>query len=115
MRITLCLSATASVLFAALPQTRADHSAEVQCFAPDGSLAPNDTIVPCNNLGITQSGIQSSCCQLQGDEHTRDLCTATGLCLNNGIVRRGFCTDKTFNNPHCVKVCTNTNVLPLFP
>ncbi|KAK0614597.1 hypothetical protein B0T14DRAFT_606849 [Immersiella caudata] len=110
MRIALCLSATTSVLLATLPQTSwADHSAEVQCYAPDGSLAPNDTVVPCNNLGITQSGIQSSCCQLQGNEDSRDLCTATGLCLNNGIVRRGYCTDKTFNNPHCVKVCDKPN------
>ncbi|KAK0638471.1 hypothetical protein B0T16DRAFT_449470 [Cercophora newfieldiana] len=105
MRVPLCLGAIVGVLFAIIPQAQAAHAAEVQCFAPDGSLAPNDTIVPCNNLGITQSGIHSSCCQLLGDEHGRDLCTGTGLCLNNGIVRRGYCTDKTFNNPLCVKVC----------
>jgi len=115
MRIPLTLSATATVLLTITLPAHAAHSADVQCFAPDGSLAPNDTIVPCNNLGIAQSGIHSSCCQLLGDEHTRDLCTGTGLCLNNGIVRRGFCTDKTFNNPLCVRVCDKPSVRPPFP
>jgi len=89
---------------------RADHSAAVTCYAPDGKAASNDTIVPCNNLGITQSGVHSSCCQLLGDEDRRDLCTGTGLCLNNGIVRRGYCTDKTFDNPACVRVCETDDV-----
>ncbi|KAK0716086.1 hypothetical protein B0H67DRAFT_554475 [Lasiosphaeris hirsuta] len=87
-------------------QVQRAHSAEITCYAPDGvTVAPNDTVVPCNNLGITQSGVHSSCCQLLGDESDRDLCAITGLCLTNGIVRRGFCTDPTWKSPACVKVC----------
>lgn len=88
------------------PTALAAHAAEVKCYAPDGQTVANSSLVaPCNNLGITQSGIHSSCCQLQGDEDARDLCTATGLCLSAGIVRRGFCTDQTWKNPTCVGVC----------
>ncbi|KAK3360478.1 hypothetical protein B0T25DRAFT_578403 [Lasiosphaeria hispida] len=87
-------------------QVQRAHSAEITCYAPDGvTVAPNDTVVPCNNLGITQSGVHSSCCQLLGEENDRDLCAITGLCLTNGIVRRGFCTDPTWKSPACVKVC----------
>ncbi|KAK0746790.1 hypothetical protein B0T18DRAFT_412430 [Schizothecium vesticola] len=106
MRTALPLLAYLSILLP--PVALADHAAEVQCYAPDGQTVANSSLVsPCNNLGITQSGIHSSCCQLQGDESVRDLCTATGLCLSSGVVRRGFCTDKTWKNPTCVGVCVD--------
>ncbi len=86
------------------------QTVEVPCYAPDGrTIAPNDSFVPCNKLGITQTGAASSCCLLDGDQ-PRDLCASTGLCINNGILRREFCTDKTWQNPACVKVCTDPAV-----
>ena len=91
------------------------QTAEVSCFAPDGkTVAPNDSFVPCNKLGITQVGAASSCCLLDGDVGARDLCASTGLCVNGGIIRREFCTDRTWSNPACVKVCTDPSVRKVF-
>lgn len=98
-------------------KVQADHTTEdsIVCYAPDGVSIANKSFAPCNRLGITQSGVHSSCCQLNLDSlavGTRDLCTATGLCLNDGVIRRGFCTDKTWKSSACVKVCDNVNVFP---
>ena len=87
------------------------QAAEVTCYAPDGmTVAPNDSFVPCNKLGITQQGIFSSCCLLDGDPSARDLCASSGLCVNGGVVRREFCTDKTWKSPSCVRVCLEPQV-----
>lgn len=84
---------------------------QVTCFAPDGvTVADNETYVPCNKLGITQQGVHSSCCRLDGPAQDRDLCASTGLCINDGIIKRGYCTDKTWKSPACVNVCTDPNV-----
>jgi hypothetical protein len=86
---------------------------EVRCWAPDGkTLADNETVVPCNKLGIQQDGVYSSCCRLDGDADQRDFCTTTGLCLStaDGVLRREYCTDKTWNSPACVNVCTDPKV-----
>jgi hypothetical protein len=84
---------------------------EVNCFAPDGkTLADNETYVPCNKLGITQEGVYSSCCNLDGKSGERDLCTTTGLCLNKGILFRGYCSDKSWESDACVKVCMDEAV-----
>ncbi|KAI0398325.1 hypothetical protein F5Y17DRAFT_454323 [Xylariaceae sp. FL0594] len=83
---------------------------EIRCWAPDGmTLADNETVVPCNKLGIQQAGVHSSCCRLDGDEKQRDLCTTAGLCLStlDGVLRREYCTDKTWKSPACVNVCTD--------
>jgi len=86
-------------------------AAEVACYAPDGmTVAPNDSFVPCNKLGITQQGVFSSCCQLDGDLATRDLCASSGLCVRAGVVRREFCTDKTWQSSSCVRVCLEPQV-----
>ncbi|KAH8884716.1 hypothetical protein GQ53DRAFT_829664 [Thozetella sp. PMI_491] len=84
------------------------QAAEVTCYAPDGiTIAPNDSYVPCNKLGIQQQGVYSSCCLLDGDPDTRDLCAQSGLCLRAGIVQREYCTDKEWKSPACVPVCTD--------
>jgi hypothetical protein len=106
------LTASLYILFSLtvtlLLQTQA---AEVSCWAPDGTtIAPNDSFVPCNKLGITQKGIFSSCCQLDGDAASRDLCASSGLCVNGGVVRREYCTDKSWSSPTCVKICTDPAV-----
>jgi hypothetical protein len=81
---------------------------EVPCYAPDGkTVAPNDSFVPCNKLGVTQRGVFSSCCLLDGEPDNRDLCATSGLCLNRGIVRREYCTDPSWTSPACVKLCVD--------
>ncbi|GAW14076.1 hypothetical protein ANO14919_034680 [Xylariales sp. No.14919] len=85
---------------------------EVRCWAPDGkTLADNETVVPCNKLGIQQDGVYSSCCRLDGDLGQRDYCTTSGLCLStlDGVLRREYCTDKSWKSPACVNVCTDPN------
>ncbi|KAJ2988878.1 hypothetical protein NUW58_g3752 [Xylaria curta] len=85
---------------------------EVRCWAPDGkTLADNETVVPCNKLGIQQEGVYSSCCRLDGDARQRDYCTTSGLCLStfDGVLRREYCTDRTWKSPACVNVCTDPN------
>src|SRR5438105_4550717 len=103
--LALLLSAGPAILITA---------AEVPCYAPDGvTVAPNDSFVPCNKLGITQQGIHSSCCLLDSDASGaagRDLCAASGLCINGGIVRREYCTDPTWTSPACVKICVDGQV-----
>jgi hypothetical protein len=96
---------------AALLVSRGAAAQEVECWAPDGeTLADNTTYVPCNKLGIQQEGVYSSCCNLDGKPGERDLCTTTGLCLNGGVLSRGYCTDKNWDSPACVKVCTDDDV-----
>lgn len=89
---------------------------EVECWAPDGETrADNTTYVPCNKLGIQQEGVYSSCCNLDGKPGSRDLCTTTGLCLNGSVLSRGYCTDKTWDSPACVNVCTDEDVSLMSP
>lgn len=99
---------TYAVALGFVPRGRAD---EVECWAPDGKTrADNETYVPCNKLGITQDGVYSSCCRLDGKADERDLCATSGLCLNGGVLFRGYCTDKNWDSPACVSVCTDNSV-----
>ncbi|GAP88130.2 hypothetical protein SAMD00023353_1501030 [Rosellinia necatrix] len=102
----ICLLLTAPLL------GRLAMADEVRCWAPDGkTLADNETVVPCNKLGIQQQGVYSSCCRLDGDATQRDYCTTNGLCLStsDGAIRREYCTDKTWKSTACVNVCTDPN------
>ncbi|KAK1494124.1 hypothetical protein CCUS01_13791 [Colletotrichum cuscutae] len=83
-------------------------SQEASCYAPDGTLADNETYVPCNKLGINQAGVFSSCCALDGPPEQRDICSSSGLCINRQQQpQRGFCTDKTWKSKACNHVCTD--------
>lgn len=99
----------ALLAFSLIAQVQAD---EIACYAPDGvTLADNRSYIPCNKLGITQEGVYSSCCNLDGtNPNQRDLCTTTGLCLYAGILSRGYCTDKAWKSAACVNVCTDERV-----
>ncbi|KAI1314154.1 hypothetical protein F5Y03DRAFT_4533 [Xylaria venustula] len=102
--------AAIGLLLAATSFGRPALADEVQCWAPDGkTLADNETVVPCNKLGIQQQGVYSSCCRLDGDASQRDYCTTSGLCLStfDTVLRREYCTDKTWKSPACVNVCTD--------
>lgn len=84
---------------------------EKACYAPDGvTLANNETYVPCNKLGITFEGAHSSCCRLDGDPDERQTCALNGLCKKGNDQYRGYCTDQSWNDDACVKVCMDESV-----
>ncbi|KAL0943309.1 uncharacterized protein CTRU02_201195 [Colletotrichum truncatum] len=96
----------ASLLAAALGLAMGISAQEVSCYAPNGDVANNLTYVPCNKLGITQRGVFSSCCALDGPPDERDICSTSGLCINRqSQPQRGFCTDPTWKSKACVSVC----------
>lgn len=100
-----------SLLAVALGLVTHVSAQEVSCYAPDGSVANNETYVPCNKLGITQSGVFSSCCALDGPADERDICSSSGLCINKQQQpQRGFCTDKTWKSKACVNICMDEAV-----
>ncbi|SPO01379.1 uncharacterized protein DNG_04055 [Cephalotrichum gorgonifer] len=81
---------------------------EIPCYAPDGVTIADDSYRPCNNLGILErGGASSSCCRLNAVPDTREICGASGLCIQGAIVRRGFCTDSSWDHPACVNFCTS--------
>lgn len=99
---------TAHVLALGLGLVAQTQAHEKTCWAPDGKTkADNETYVPCNKLGIEEEGVQSSCCNLDGKTDERDLCAQTGLCNNDGILWRGYCTDQSWESAACVNVCTD--------
>ncbi|PKS07127.1 hypothetical protein jhhlp_005727 [Lomentospora prolificans] len=102
MPLLLLLSATA------LAQDGAPIRPEVPCYAPDGVTMADDSYRPCNNLGVlTDSGMFSSCCRLNAVLETRELCDARGLCIQGDTIRRGFCTDSSWDDPACLNYCMN--------
>ncbi|KAF3809556.1 hypothetical protein GCG54_00012840 [Colletotrichum gloeosporioides] len=81
---------------------------EVTCSALNGDIGDKTTWVPCNKLGLQQSGVFSSCCILDGPNESRDACDKSGLCIDSeGKYRTGLCTDKTWNSKACVQECVN--------
>lgn len=101
----------ASLLMAALGLAARVLAQEAACYAPNGDLANNETYVPCNKLGINQSGVFSSCCALDGPPDQRDTCSSSGLCINRqGQPQRGYCTDRTWKSKACNHVCTDVQV-----
>ncbi|KAG9251870.1 uncharacterized protein F5Z01DRAFT_256023 [Emericellopsis atlantica] len=98
----------AHVLALGLGLVSQSQAHEKTCWAPDGKTkADNETYVPCNKLGIEEDGVHSSCCNLDGKASQRDLCVQTGLCNNDGILWRGYCTDQSWESAACVNVCTD--------
>ncbi|KAI6782751.1 uncharacterized protein J7T54_000894 [Emericellopsis cladophorae] len=99
---------TTHVLALGLGLVSVSQAHEKTCWAPDGKTkADNETYVPCNKLGIEEDGVHSSCCNLDGKTDERDLCAQTGLCNNDGILWRGYCTDQSWESAACVNVCTD--------
>lgn len=75
----------------------------------------DDSYRPCNNLGVlTDSGLFSSCCRLNAALETRELCDARGLCVQGNTVRRGFCTDSSWDDPACLNYCIDNEENGLF-
>ncbi|KAF1992192.1 hypothetical protein K402DRAFT_415890 [Aulographum hederae CBS 113979] len=72
------------------------------CYFPGGNQpAGGNPMVPCNpNAAV------SACCQVG------ESCTSSGLCFSgNGMIYRGGCTDKTFKDATCSKVCLDSGTL----
>ncbi|TID25743.1 gb [Venturia nashicola] len=65
------------------------------CYWPNGSTAANQT--------VCASGSQSACCPI-GNE-----CTSNGLCYDFGYLKRGSCTDKTWESSACPKYCNKND------
>lgn len=96
---------------AALSQT---PEPSTRCFAPDGVTLADDSYRPCNNLGLTTGdGAASACCRLNAVPDTREFCDASGLCVQGDIVRRGFCTDSSWEDAACVNFCTGDDEVRL--
>ena len=68
------------------------------CWYPDGSTQAPD--VPCNNNGTV-----SACCNNEA------FCLENGLCLRDGTVSRGSCTDKNWG-PECPEYCSDGSSAP---
>lgn len=84
-------STTALVLLAALI---ARTAAQRNCWFPDGNTETQD--LPCD-----PNADESACCGPDA------FCLSNGLCLSSGVVSRGSCTDRTWNDPACATQCTN--------
>ncbi|KAF4815447.1 hypothetical protein CGCTS75_v013021 [Colletotrichum tropicale] len=81
---------------------------EMSCYGINGLVGDNETWIPCNKLGLTQAGVFSSCCMLNGAPESRDICDKSGLCINSeGQFRTGLCTDKTWKSKTCVQACSS--------
>ncbi|KAI1463687.1 uncharacterized protein F4812DRAFT_237870 [Daldinia caldariorum] len=74
------------------------------CYFPDRSI---DTLsVPCNNTAQELGGA-SSCCR------PNDACYDSGACFQDwsGVMYRQSCTDPTFRDPACPKMCLGDGML----
>jgi hypothetical protein len=66
----------------------------INCYDPAGTVLSQ--WVPCPGTNTKQ------CCDLGNG----DTCTSDGLCLNtNGYTYRDGCTDPTWTDPSCVRLC----------
>lgn len=79
--------------------------ASAACFWPNGTEDSTTRFLPCKLSG------PSMCCLLNTNlvgAADLDTCDPNGLCIpsdNNGVWR-GLCTDKDWNDPACLNLCT---------
>lgn len=67
------------------------------CFYPDGRTTSPD--IPCNQSAVDAGG-HTPCC------NNYNMCLDNGLCMGNGIVSRGSCTDPNWGDA-CPQWCKN--------
>ena len=75
--------------------------AELTCYYPDTTVATGH--IPCNATASDTPTDASACCSGYGNEY----CLANGLCLFDGTLSRGSCTDKNWASPSCSQWCLN--------
>lgn len=95
--ITVMLPTTAFVSLSLL--LRAIHAST--CYWPDGQANPNLSYLPCND------GAVSMCCATNRTIPTVNSCRPDGTCLEESTqtVWRESCTDPTWKDPKCLKLC----------
>src|ERR1700753_2648396 len=71
-----------------------------QCYNPDGTPASSQ-YQPCS------SGRPSMCCALNRTSSLINVCRSDNLCadVDNNTLWRESCTDQTWENPACLKLC----------
>lgn len=100
-------AALAMKLFHPLLMVLSLHSSRTSasCYYPNGSdtnlFRSTDVYVPCN-----AGDDVSMCCAL--NRNLPDKCRSDGLCLStwDTNIWRDSCTDRTWNSPKCIKLCT---------
>lgn len=76
------------------------------CYTPDGDLRGVDgeggAYLPCNS-----NGGHSMCCALGRKGKYKNTCRPDGLCdeADSGWIFRESCTDPTWRDPACIKLC----------
>ncbi len=85
------------------------------CFYPNGTpvevVGGKEVNQPCNKT----AGVHSMCCLL--DDPKPNTCNSDGLCIpfDNGFIYRDTCTDPTWEDPACLKICTDGQSKAAFP
>lgn len=70
-----------------------------QCYARSGGISPHD--IPCTEFA-TDSDPAVPCCEAGRK------CTSNRMCVSTDVdtdLKRGTCTDESWNSPHCPQYC----------
>ena len=98
-----------SVLFVGILMVAAtvQGSDQYSCYFPDKSL---DLKSFACNVTAAQNGGASACC------YANDLCFKSGACYQDwsGVMYRQGCTDPTFRDPACPKMCLRDGMYSLY-
>ncbi|KAI9679644.1 MAG: hypothetical protein M1829_001606 [Trizodia sp. TS-e1964] len=83
----------------------AQQTAPRYCFWPDGTI--DQLSVPCRAAGGA-NGPHSMCCT----GNNQSACLSNGLCLWLGdfTVDRNSCTDRSWQDPMCTRICSNVTL-----
>ena len=112
---------SSSTYIEALALTCLLMNASATCFLPNGTIDQGNNGVEAENYTPCGSSGSSMCCRtivqaLSGE--TPETCRPDGLCADNsGEIWRNGCTDKSWQDPGCIKLCsTGTSmIIPLRP
>ena len=79
------------------------------CFLPNGTADQgNDGVELFNFEPCSNTTGYSMCCRQSSPGETGEICRPDGLCSDDsGEIWRNGCTDQTWQDPACVKLCTS--------
>jgi hypothetical protein len=85
-------------------------TASVTCYGPNGTANIEDC---CGGAYSPCNGISGMCCALGRTINNINECLGNGLCYqeNNGELWRESCTDPTWRDPSCLKLCLDGSKL----
>ncbi|KAF2667654.1 hypothetical protein BT63DRAFT_480588 [Microthyrium microscopicum] len=94
----MALKTVLAIVLLSLPRISSSH-----CYHPDGT-STSDDYAPCHN----DAGKASMCCATNRTTANVNGCRTDGLCweIETQNVWRESCTDATWKDPSCVKLCT---------